>query len=304
VGLDTRISLQKLEIFCLVVELGGVGKAAEHLYVAQPVVSAHLRTLQDRLGAQLLYRDGRRMRLTDAGEAAYAWAKEVLSRSQEVVREIEGLTEGSAGGAVIAASMTVGSYVLPPILSRFRQTHPLARITLQVSDPEHALHQTETGVSDFAILATVEPIEPRLFAAEEIGTEELVLVAGADDDQVGERVMLDALGSLRYVCSPGGLARRRLVETALRDIGVQQRDIVIELGHPEAMKQAAKDGLGVAVLFRSSVARELAEGSLRRVDIEGVRMPVPILLIRRSAKRLSPLQSQLADAIRGALTER
>ena len=60
--LDQRISLQKLEIFCLVVDLGGVGRAAEHLFVAQPVVSAHLRTLQERLGAELLYRDGRRLR--------------------------------------------------------------------------------------------------------------------------------------------------------------------------------------------------------------------------------------------------
>src|SRR5437899_1337828 len=81
----------------VVVELGGVRRAAEQLYVTQPVVSAHLRTLQDRLGgAQLLYRDGRQMRVTEAGDAAYRWAKEVLSRSEDVVREIDGLAQGGA----------------------------------------------------------------------------------------------------------------------------------------------------------------------------------------------------------------
>ncbi len=299
--IDNRISLQKLEVFCLVVELGGVGRAADHLYVAQPVVSAHLRTLQERMGAKLLYRDGRRMRLTEGGEIAYAWAKEVLSRSQEVARDIDGLAQGAVGGAVIASSMTIGSYVLPPVLSAFQRDHPRARITLHVSDPERAMHEIATGVADFAIIATIEPIEPRLFNAEEIATEELVLVAGPQDRDVGDSVALGDLASLPYVCSPGGLARRRLVDTALRDLGVESRHIVIELGHPEAMKRAAHDGLGVAVLFLSSVARELEEGTLRRIDIEGVRIPVPILLVRRVEKRTSPLQRQLLDAIRAHL---
>jgi DNA-binding transcriptional LysR family regulator len=290
-------------VFCLVVELGGVGRAAEHLYVAQPVVSAHLRTLQDRLGAQLLYRDGRRMRLTEAGEAAYEWAREVLSRSQEVVREIDGLATGAAGGAVIASSMTVGSYLLPPILSRFRLAHPRATLTLHVADPERALGHTETGVADFAVVASDVQVETSLFSVEQVGTEELVFVASPQDTQVGDTATVAELSGLRYVCSPGGLSRRRLVDAALREIGVTQRDIVIELGHPEAMKCAAAEGLGVAVLFRASVARELAAGSLRRIEIEGVQLPVPVKLICRSGKRLSPLQLLLADAIREGLTD-
>ena len=68
---DNRITLQKLEVFCSVVELGGVSRAAEHLWVAQSVVSGHLRSLQDRLRVQLLYRDGQQMKLTKAGEQVY-----------------------------------------------------------------------------------------------------------------------------------------------------------------------------------------------------------------------------------------
>ncbi len=297
-SLDNRITLQKLEVFCLVVELGGVGRAAEHLYVAQPVVTAHLQTLQQRLGAQLLYRDGRRMRLTEAGEAAYTWAKEVLSRSQEVVREIEGLAEGSGGSAVVTSSMSVGSYMLPGVLTAFRRAHPRARLTLHVADPEGALHAVEVGDADFAVLMTDATIEPRLFAVEELAREEVVLVAGPDDHQAGDSVTVAELDGLRYVCSPHGLSRRRLVDDALRAIGVEERDIVLELGHPEAMKRAAQDGLGVALLFHASVERELADGSLRQVEIEGARLSVPIVLVRRAGKRVSPLQAALIEAIR------
>jgi DNA-binding transcriptional LysR family regulator len=301
VSLDNRITLQKLEVFCLVVELGGVGRAAEHLFVAQPVVSAHLQTLQQRLGAQLLYRDGRRMVLTEAGEAAYAWAKEVLSRSHEVVREIEGLAEGSGGSAVVTASMSVGSYILPGVLSRFRREHPRAQLTLHVADPEGALHAVEVGDADFAVLMTDLAIEPRLFTVEPLASEEVVLVAAPDDPQVGDSVTVAELDGLRYVCSPGGLSRRRLVDVALQKIGVEERDIVLELGHPEAMKRAAADALGVCLLFRSSVQRELDDGSLREVTIEGAKLHVPIVLVQRAGKRVSPLQAELMAAVRADL---
>src|ERR1700760_5005074 len=84
---DNRITFQKLEILCLVVDLGGVTRAAEHLWVAQPVVTAHIRSLQERLGVTLFHREGRRTILTDAGQQVYQWAQDVLSRTEQMQRE-------------------------------------------------------------------------------------------------------------------------------------------------------------------------------------------------------------------------
>lgn len=104
--LDNRISLQKLEIFCLVVELGGVGRAAEHLMVAQPVISSHLKSLRQRLPLEIFERDGRNLRLTEAGESAYAWAKDVLGRTEKMTREIDGIAHGEVGRASVSSNMT------------------------------------------------------------------------------------------------------------------------------------------------------------------------------------------------------
>lgn len=298
--LDQRISLQKLEVFCLVVDLDGVSRAAEHLFVAQPVVSAHLRTLQERLGAQLLYRDGRRMRLTEAGEAAYAWAKEVLSRREELSRELDGLVDGRVGHSVIGSSMSVGSYVLPPILARFRRSHPGARIVLDISDPERALRAVELGRCDFAIVMSDRPPDPRAFTVEQVGHEELVLVAGLDASSPS-RITPKELQAMPFVCSPAGLTRRRLVDRALAPLGLEQRNVVLEMGHPEAMKRAVRDGLGVALLPRSSVADEVDSSLLREVAVEGLEAVVPVYLVHRCGKRFSPLQRELIDAIRKGL---
>jgi DNA-binding transcriptional LysR family regulator len=298
--IDQRISLQKLEVFCLVVELGGVGRAAEHLFVAQSVVSAHLRTLQERIGAQLLYRDGRRLRLTEAGEATYSWAQKVLSRREELARQIDGLSDGRSGHTVIASSMSVGSYMLPPVLARFRRGHPGARITLDVSDPERALHTVEIGRCDFAILICDTPPDPRMFTVEPIGRDELVLVAGVDTSPPVS-VTADDLREMPFVCSPAGLSRRAVVDAALARMGVDHRNVVLELGHPEAMKRAARDGLGVAVLLRSAVRDELDAGLLREIAVDGFDSNVPIMCVQRIRKRLTPIQSELLEAVRDAM---
>jgi DNA-binding transcriptional LysR family regulator len=303
-GFDNRISLQKLEVFCLVVELGGIGRAAEHLNVSQPVITAHMRTLQERVHAKLLYRDGQQMRLTEMGEAVYGWAKDVLTRSREVSRQIQGMADGAVGTVVVASSMSVGSYMLPGILSDFTRERPRASITLNVSDAEDAIAATEVGDADFAVTTSAADLDASTLVTEHLCDHELLLVASPNDSHVGDVVSVDDLARLRYVCSPRGRPRRRLVEEALDGIGVHERQIAIQLGHPEALKIATARGVGVCLMLGASVQQELAAGILRQVAIEDGHLSVPVQLVRRSDKRLSALQDLLLAIVRETLPQR
>ncbi len=294
---DLRFTLHKLSVFCQVVESGGVGRAAEMLYVAQPVVTAHIRSLEERLGTQLFERTGRQTRLTPAGDAVYKWAREMLTRARELERELDGLGDGSAGAAAIAASMSIGSYLLAPILSDFRRDRPLATVSLTVTDPEHALEATATGVADFAVIVADQLPEPGLFHAEILGREELVVVVAPDSDLAGDRISIDAARTIPYVASPRSHVPQ-LVDAQLRRAGLDGVEVVIELGHPEAMKRAVREGLGATVLFRSAVRDELSAGLLREVQIIGTHLDVPIHLVRRRRKRLSALQEHLLGFVR------
>jgi DNA-binding transcriptional LysR family regulator len=298
---DLRFTLHKLKVFCTVVEAGGIGRAAEVLYVAQPVVTAHVRSLEERLGTRLFERAGRQTRLTPAGEAVYHWARETLTRARELERELGGLTDGTAGAAAIAASMSIGSYLLPPILSDFRRDRPGATVSLSVSDPEHALEATATGEADFAVVVADQLPEPGRFEADTLGREELVLVVAPDYPLSGDRLSLEEARDLPYIASPRDHVRRELVDAQLRRAGLDQLNVIMELGHPEAMKRAARDGLGGTLLFRSAIRDELAAGTLREVQIGGTHLSVPIRLVRRRRKRLSTLQEHLLAFVRERL---
>jgi DNA-binding transcriptional LysR family regulator len=301
VTFDNRISLQKLEVFCTVIELGGFNRAGEHLYLTQPVVTGHVQSLSKRLGVQLMYRDGRRTRPTAAGERVYTWASEVLSSTRELMRDLDGLSDGSRGSVVVSASMSVGSYVLPPVLAQFREQRPLSEITLNVSDPEGAIASVQSGDADFAVIVGEPPIDPSNVTQEVIGEAEIVLVAAPDFMPGKPSLPVDAVRDLPLISPPRAHIRSQLIERQLRAKGVVPENVVIELGHPEAMKGAAQLGLGACFLFRSAVVRELEQGSLRTIELDDPLHAAPLKLVLRKDKRLSPLQGQLIEAVRQRL---
>ncbi|MFE9601284.1 LysR family transcriptional regulator [Streptomyces hokutonensis] len=266
---DNRISLYKLQVFCSVVERGGVRLAAEDLFVSQPVVSAHLRSLEERLKVKLFQREGRGMKLTEAGIEVHHWATEVLRGRIELDRSLRDISCDVAGRASIGSSMSVGNYVLPQILVDFRQAHPQASISLNQSTVEIALDRTLDGRSDFSVVATDAVLDANSFEAELIALPPFCLVAAPDDERVGDSASVAELRELPFVSPPAGTAIRRSQDSALAAIGVVDRRVEIELGSAESMKVAARGGLGVALLWRESVRRDLKEGLLREVRITG-----------------------------------
>jgi DNA-binding transcriptional LysR family regulator len=297
VALDLRITLHKLEVFEHVVELGGMTRAAEQLFVAQPVVTAHIRSLEERLGARLFYREGRQMHLTEAGRAVHLWASDVLRRTRELERHLETLSDGRQGTIVLGSSMAVGGYLLPPVLAAFRRERPLIDIRLNILDSEHAIADTLAGDNDFAVVVKENDPATEALAAELVGAEEMMFVCAPDYD-VADHVTVEELARLPFVEAPQGLIRRTFVEREMHRIGIFDRTIAIELGHAEAMKQATRAGMGIAVLSRGSVASELARGELREVTVEAVELRAPIYLVHRKDKLFTPVHADLIDAIR------
>lgn len=298
--LDGHISLYKIEVFRRVAELGSVSGAAEALHVSQPVVSAHIRSLERRLGVRLFERDGRGIRLTKAGEAAHAWASDLQTRTRDFARYVEGISDGERGSVVFGASMSTGSYLMPSLLAHYRKEHPLVRVSLHIAESEYLIEATAAGQYDFSLAILQEPLRTPNLSAELLRDEELILVAApglVEDAPIG----IERIPQLPFLDSPEGTTRRWAVNRRLREAGIAELNVALELGHPEAMKRIAKRRVGVALLLRSSVAEEIAAGELEEVEVADTRFTVPLYLLHRSGMRYTSCQEQLIDAIRAQL---
>jgi DNA-binding transcriptional LysR family regulator len=302
VAIDARVSLQKLEVFETVVLLQGVTSAADHLGVTQPVVSAHLRSLERRMGSTLFYKEGRRLHLTEAGRVVHAWAEDVLRRTRELSRDLENISGGFQGTVVIGASMSIGSYRLSALLGQFMATHPEVKIRVDILPAAQAIEDTASGENDFSLVVIRPPEPTHTLTTELIGSETLVLVAPPDGPPKESKIAVAKLSSLAYVEAQKGSLRRSVIDRELESLGVDERKIIVELGHPEAMKQMVAVGMGVCWLFESAVRKELLNGTLREIKTEGVEIEGPIYFVRRSDKIFSPTHRALIDAIKAHLS--
>lgn len=294
--IDSGITLQKLEIFCCVAELGSVTRAAERIGIAQPVVTAHIRSLEAKLGVRLVGRTGRNISLTEAGQRVFSWAAEVIASKRQLEREIGSLRGGSAANVSVAASITAGSYILPDIVIEFHSSHPEATISTHVSNSPSACEAVRTGECDFGLMTVEGEISDNL-VVEVIRNEPLVLVASPTNRLIGKTVSIHDLAKLPFVTGPKSIVRRAIEDKTLFELGVE-RHIVLELSHTESIKRAVRSDVGVSFLFQAALKDELAAGVLNRVEVPGLQMFVPIVLIYRRDRSFTSLQQALMDRIR------
>jgi DNA-binding transcriptional LysR family regulator len=174
-------------------------------------------------------------------------------------------------------------------------------LRLSIFDTEHAIEDTLKGTLDFCVVVTDAVREIPGMDVEVLGYDELVLVGAPGATPSSGRIGIDELAQLPFIEAPSGIMRWAFVDRQLRKLGVPQRTVVLQLGHPEAMKRAAREGLGVSLLFRSAVEDELSSGVLEEVRVDGAKLWVPILLVARKGKTFSPLHTALIQAIREEL---
>jgi DNA-binding transcriptional LysR family regulator len=295
-----KITLQSLDVFCTVARLISVSRAADEIGIAQPAVTAHLRSLEQKLGIRLVARCGRNIALTEGGAHVYRWASEIVTRSLELKNEINGLAVGSEGGASVAASMVVGSYVLGRLVPEFVKRYPGSRISTRISNPRMAAEWVRTGESDFAALILDPDENMDDLVLERLWQEKLLLIASPNSRLVGNVAEPAALAELPFITPPKGLVARDLEDAALSAYGIVRRNVVLEFGHPEPMKSAVLADVGVSFQLETAVQEEVDLGVLRVVPVPGIEIFQTVGLLYRKRKRFSALQRQLMNFIRTA----
>jgi DNA-binding transcriptional LysR family regulator len=302
-ALDSYFTLQKLEVFCTVVELQSVTRAADRLCVSQPVISAHLRTMEEKLGVKLVKRSGRNIALTEHGERVYTWASDVMTRTREMERELSSTHGDVKGHAVIAASMSVGSYVLPGMVSDFQLIYPNSVIQIQISNPTLAMESVLSGKSDYGVMILAPGQNLTGLKVFPLWKEPLVLTCAPNSKWLGNQATAEDLRNVPFVGASRALLMRELEDREMRANGIINRRVVLEMGHPEAQKIPVKRDLAVCFFLASSVHDDVARNELRVVETPGMSLSISLHFVQRAGKEFSVFQNELAHFIRNSKPE-
>jgi LysR family transcriptional regulator, low CO2-responsive transcriptional regulator len=295
-AVEKALTLHQLRTFRAVAEQLSFSAAAQELSISQPSVSYQVKELETVLGLPLIDRLGKRVRLTEAGQVLYEYARRTLALLDEVALVMEQMRGIERGTLRVGASTTVGIYVVPLALGGYKKLHPNLAMSLEIGTRAALLDRLKQCALDLAVLSP--PVaDPDLVTAPFM-EDELVMVVPAGHPLAGRRglTLRDFAGESFLVREPES-GTRLAVELAARQAGVELK-VGMELGSNGAIKHAVEAGLGVAVLSSRAVELERRGGSLAVVDIEGfpIRRPWSIVHLRR--RQLPSAVTQFIEFLR------
>jgi DNA-binding transcriptional LysR family regulator len=257
----------QIEAFLETAQQGTLRGAAETLHVTQPALTARLQALEAELGAVLFARSRRGMALTDAGRAFLPYAERAMGALDDGASLVRDLGQGGTGELVLGAAPAVSTYVLPALLVRFTDRHPRVRLVVRTGHSEEILAMALRREIDLGLVRELHhpDIESR-----PIYEDGLVLVAHPSHPLAdGPRIEVREMSGARLILFDRTSSYYDLTNAFFRAAGVAPSGIM-ELDNIDAAKQMVGQGLGIAFLPRTAVARELGEGRLRAIEIVGM----------------------------------
>ncbi len=258
--------LQHIESFVAIARHGSVSRAAETLYVTQPTLTARLHALERELGQRLFIRGRQGMRLTDAGRTFLPYAERALRAVGEGRRAILEMERAAAGQLALAAAPAVSTYFLPAVLERFVAAHPRVEVAVRTGHSEDVLQMV---LRDEVQLGLGRALQHPEVVLEPIYEEELVLVVARGHPFARRAsVSMAEVGQEQLILFDRTSSYYEITQAAFLAAGVTVRGMM-ELDNIEAAKKMVERGLGVALLPRSAISRELAAGDLGHVELRG-----------------------------------
>ncbi len=278
-------TVHQLTVFRTVARLLSYTKAAESLYLSQPAVAQQVKSLEQMLGLRLFSRKGRGIILTPEGQEFLLLVDRLLnnlSKTAPVVHEIQTLKRGSV---IIGASVSAGTYVVPPLLGSFHALYPRINLTLLVAHRQSIEEDLLAYKIDLGVMSFIEHRER--FVVEVLRPYELLVVASpfhplARRSALQLRDLQDETLLMRERESVSRLA----TELHFAQTGVPL-PASLELGNIAATKEGVAAGLGIAVLPYESVAMELKNGDLVVLGVQGFPLQRQWYVVHVKGRRLS-----------------
>jgi DNA-binding transcriptional LysR family regulator len=280
----TNLNLNQLRVFHVASETRSFTRAAGKLNLTQPGVSKHIKGLEAFFGTPLFDRLGRKLSLTAAGEILFEATQRVFHSIEESRKRIDDLESSRMGQLRIGASMTLGIYILLPYVKRFRSYFPGIDVSMNISLSREIETKVLNNTLDLGFIGS--PAQDERLVTGKLLDDELILVLPPDHPWIHRktiRVRNICSGSL-LVSQPGS-GTRIILEDRFKALGTSPS--FVEIGHAESIKRAVEAGLGISILSRSVVERDLKMGWVRTVQLKGIDLKRTFYYIYRGDKYLS-----------------
>ena len=268
-------------------------RAAEILNMTQPAVTHQIRQLEEELNTRLFDRANNRISLTAAGEAVLTYASRIISLYGELNESVKSLTGDRSGLVTLGASTTIAEYMLPGMLGDFQQEFPDVQIRLRVANTDAVVSMVADNTIDLGVVEG--QVDSQLLRIEECQQDELQVLMPSSHPLTQETSITPSqLVDHPFINREDGSGTRGVIERyfANHDTDIGQFNRLFELGSTEAIKGLVQAGMGVSIVSKATVAKELALGLLATRPLSPPLMR-PLYFVRQRQKFRTQVMDEL-----------
>lgn len=289
------MNLNQLKIFYLAAKRKNLSVAAEDLFITQPAVTKGIQRLQEYYEMKFVDHIGKKLILTDAGEVLYEIAEKIFELESKAEESIRDFQERKRGRIRILSSESFGDYYLPHIIIPFSKTYPLVRISMNILPTEQVVEHTAALNNDLGFISY--PVEHDKLLVREVLEDQLVVIATPDHPLASHSALTHRhLKDQMLIMHETDSAPRRALENYIRkhDLSV---DVRLELSSNRAIKRAAEDGIGIALISRKVANEEIRDNRLVAIPLSDPSMTRKFYMVHHKDKYLSGSLQNFIDMV-------
>lgn len=262
----------KILTFLTLAKVKNFTRAAELLNLTQPAVSQHIKFLEDYYGVTLVKKQGRYITLTEEGKVLLKYAMDLQRLYKDI--ELQFKNKNTIYKTYnVGASMTIGGYVLPGILAKYKEENPNINIKLHVHNTEEILRLLKDRDLDLAIVEGL--FDKSKYSYRKFKDDELVLAASAKSRLlVHRKIKINEILNGELILRERGSGTREILENKLIELGYDLNCLkpYMELGSISAIKSLVENDLGYTIISKETIKKELLAGFIKTIPIEGMKI--------------------------------
>ncbi len=296
------MTLKQLEVFVAVADARSFSKGGELVRLAQSTTSQHIRALEEELGTRLFDRSMTRVNLTEAGHLFYSHATKILRQcleAHEEIRRFQGLEQATLR---LGASTIPAAYLIPDLLAGFTARWPGVRLELQQGDSQEVIKLLNDNLVELAVVGG--KYNEDTFYFQELLNDRIILV-GSASEKFSQTITIKELQNLPLIIRETGSGTRQATDSALKkaDLDIRNLNVFAQLGSSEAVRRSVLSGAANAFISKIAIKPELADGTLKEIEVKGLEINRSFYLAWRCGKTLSPAAEVFIQMLRSLFTE-
>jgi DNA-binding transcriptional LysR family regulator len=289
------LDIKQLQTFIVVARLLNFRAAAEELNYSQSTVSDHIRNLEQELGVKLFERLGRKVFLNEQGKKLISPAEKMIQDAEEI-HKLFTKNEKVHGQLKIGAAETLCVFWLPPLLKEYSKIYPEVQIILKMADCLEFREMLEKNIIDVAFSLHNESEQPHLSQID-LFDDSAICVAAPDHPLAAlKKISMYELENQSFILTETDSGYSMELKELLQNLNVKV-DTIMEFGSLEAIKQCVKERLGITLLPRIVVDKEIQNGELVMLSVEIDQIPVHAKMVYHRDKWLSAPLLALKDIV-------